>query len=281
MAQRPAAARNIELEQELSARPDDRAAHRAYAEWLTSVGDSQGELITAQLAAEDEPKAARKLKLRAKKLLDEFIETRCVPEFPLLAHRFRAWNKDTNERSPDNVTNWSSSRIDWRRGLIRRVGMWEFPPEMFAQGLALLASPLSRFVEQLCLKKAAIEDLGVVGALSCLRVLELNGASAVSDLAPLRALTRVRYLDLRGTAVADLSPVAAFAALQYVNVERTPVSDLRPLGGLPQLWEVWCQNTKVSAAEAAALRERMGAHPLPPPETRRSGSMARRDVYGP
>jgi hypothetical protein len=126
-------------------------------------------------------------------------------------------------------------RINWRWGLIRSVGMNSWPPTLLLQGLALLASPLAMFVEEVDLWSTAIADLTPLAGLQCLRVLNLGRATKVTDLAPL----------------------ASLRALRTVWLGHTNVASLAPLRALPHLAQFECDHTRVPAAEAAELRARL------------------------
>lgn len=57
----------------------------------------------------------------------------------------------------------------------------------------------------------------------------------LTDLSPLRALTRVEQMNLSDTKVRDLGPLSGLTQLRTLNLSRTNVSDLRPLRGLSHL----------------------------------------------
>ncbi len=258
--------------------PTDRDAYLVYADWLSEQGDPQGELIATAVAAHAEPKKQRKLKMKATQLLAGFIESRCVSEFPQLAHRFRAYQLGDHERSPDKLSTSKVGMITWRWGVITSIGTWEWPAKWQAQTLALLASPLARFAQFIYLRGTPIVDLSPIGAMRSLQEMELIGCTELTDLSPIAGLLDLWKLELQRSAVVELGPLAANRALRYVNVERTKVRSLRALHALPKLWEVWCQETGVTEVEAEALRVAMARHPMPP---KPPGGMDRRDVYGP
>jgi uncharacterized protein (TIGR02996 family) len=290
--------RNPELEAHLVAHPDDRDAHLVYADWLHAAGDPLGEVISTQIAAEDEPPRKRKVKLRAWKLLDEYIERELVPRFPSITHRLRAWNMDVkDERSPDGITNWSSSQILWRWGLPRHVGMTDWPAPMFAEGLAFLADPVGQFVVNLFLRNTALADATPLASLRGLRDLVLRGTpiadvrplaalahleqldlaqTRVSDLRPLAKLPSLYKLYLKGTPVTDLGPLASVKTLEFLSLEDTAVTDLEPRMRLERLWEVWLYRSAVDAAAARALESKMATYPKREP---RAGLSQIRIVY--
>ncbi|MCA3438607.1 MAG: hypothetical protein INF48_14970, partial [Rhodobacter sp.] len=97
----------------------------------------------------------------------------------------------------------------------------------------------------LTLNQTAVSDLAPLAALTALQRLDLD-QTAVSDLAPLAALTALQRLDLDQTAVSDLAPLAALTALRWLSLTRTAVSDLAPLAALPALQMLSLGHTAVS-----------------------------------
>lgn len=226
--------RNPELEDAVASHPEDRDVHLVYADWLQTIGDPQGALIEASIAAADEPARGRKHKLRAKKLLDAFIEDRCIPAYPALEHRFRAW-RDESAYQSDKMFGSSVERIDWRWGLIRMLGMNSWPPTLLREGLALARSPLAMFVETVDLWRSTIDDLTPLSGLRCLREINLG----------------------RATAVTDITPLAGLHELRRVWLSYNRITTLEPLFELPKLEAFDCAETLVPSSQIAALRERI------------------------
>jgi len=278
----PAGMSPARTERRLESAPEDREAHQAYAQWLSSTDPQHAELIQASLDALDEPPRERKRRALARSLQNAFIEERLVPRYPLLAERFRAWSKDRGY-GPDRISNWPATRISWRWGLIRGLGMRDWTAPMLDQGLALFTDPLCRFTEAVDLRGQPLTDLSPLAGLPCLKTATLS-LMPVKDLRPLAGLTRLEQLSLSGTRVTDLkplsglrrlwqlylkdtpvkslAPLAKVASLEFLNLEKTPVTDLKPLMGLRRLWEVWLYDSKVSPKAARALAERMDSWPV-------------------
>jgi hypothetical protein len=234
------------------------------------------------------------------KALDRYIETYWIPKFPLLEHRFRAWNKSAKFKSPDNITNWSSCQILFRWGVIRELGLHDWPQPMFEQGLALLQHPDVRLVEELCLSSTPILDLSVLAPMQALWQLSL-ARTPVRELEPLVALRKLEYLKLhhtkveriealagvplinlylKDTAVTDLRPLAEVTSLEFINLENTKVTDLEPLMDLPRLREVWLYGSTVSKAASEKLETRIKGRPHDEPRSR-MGLCEFPIVYGP
>lgn len=273
---------NRRLERRIETAAEDRDAHADYALWLQGEAEPLGQLISASLDAIDEPPRERRRRALARSMLNAFIEARLVPRYPLLAERFRAWSKDRGNGT-DGIANHSGTKVAWRWGLIRSVGMRDWTGPMLTQGLALLADPLCQFVEQVDLHGAPIDDLTPLSALKCLRRLSLSktplrdlgpiaglkrleqlslSSSPITDLKPLRGLPKLWKLDLRSTKVESLAPLAELSSLEFVDLQSTPVTDLMPLMGLRRLWEVWLYGSKVSKKAARALEDRMDRWPI-------------------
>lgn len=105
--------RNLELDAEILASPDERDAYLVYGDWLTEQGDPRGELVTIQAALDDAP-GDKKLKARVGALhkahdrewLGELWETRFEDSFrPPNTFRWRwgfvesAWLRDSLRES--------------------------------------------------------------------------------------------------------------------------------------------------------------------------------------
>jgi uncharacterized protein (TIGR02996 family) len=292
--------RNPALEKLIADGPEDREAHMVYADWLTAENDPLGEQIATSLAAEKEPKKARQLKVRARKLLEKYIDAELVPRFPQIEHRLRAWKLTIRQESPDGLGSSNWERPEWRSGLIRTFGMHDWPAAMAKEGFRLLADPICAFVEEVYLPKQKIDDLAPIAALPALRCLVLRNSKAVrdvkalaaarrldeldltgtdvTDLSPLAKLPALRKLYLKGTEIRDLSPLSSVKTLEFINLEGTPLKSLSALMNLPLLWEVWLYGSKVPESEARALEKKMDARPAHEPG---SGLSDSKMVYGP
>jgi hypothetical protein len=99
------------------------------------------------------------------------------------------------------------------------------------------AAPLAalRGLRELDLSYASVASLAPIAKLTKLEKLSLFCCARVVDLTPLRALARLRSLDLNSTRVHDLSPLAGLASLRSLDVSSTRVSDLSPLVALDSL----------------------------------------------
>ena len=89
--------RDLELEAQIAAAPDDAGLYAVYADWLTERGDPRGELITIELALETAPLDSR-LRIRQAQLQSE---------------HGAAWVQEL--RVSNRV------KVVWRRGFIHRV----------------------------------------------------------------------------------------------------------------------------------------------------------------
>lgn len=289
----PAHARDAALESAIVEAPQDRDAHRVYADWLQGQGDPLGNVIALALAALDEPKSQRKLKINAVKALDAYVESYWIPRFPALEHRFRAWNKSEKQASPDQITNWGSSKLCFRWGLLREVNMIDWEKAVARAGLALLRHPDARFVEEINMNSVKwFDDPHAFDGLESLRSLDVC-RTKLRDLAPIAKLPRLEALDvfdtpvdridalarcrlrrlnLRSTKVVDLAPLAKMSTLENINLESTEISDIEPLMKLPNLSYAWLYKTKISKADGERLERSIRA---------RVGDTDRPVVYGP
>ncbi|HYN93276.1 MAG TPA: NACHT domain-containing protein [Pilimelia sp.] len=92
--------------------------------------------------------------------------------------------------------------------------------------------PVTRLanLRELLLQGCPAPDLTAIGALSALRVLNLDGCRGITDLSPLASLPRLRHLSLANApAGTDLSPLAA---LRGLHLWLNPGQDVRGLDRL-------------------------------------------------
>ncbi len=93
-----------------------------------------------------------------------------------------------------------------------------------------------------------ITDIAPVRAMTRLQHLTINGSAAhkgsLYDLDPIRDLPRLEYLECGGAYVADLSALAG-AKLRGLSCWGTLVRDLSPLRKLPTIFFLDCQSTRV------------------------------------
>jgi len=280
MTKKPAKlSRDPTLAAAIIANPNDKDAHRVYADWLLDRQDPLGELISLAVAAEDEPKRQRKVKINAQKALARYIESFWVPQFPPLAERFRAWNKTRDDKSKDGAPNLFFAQIMYRWGLIRSLGMTSWPTKMVKPGFALLRHPDCQFIEELTLMRTELVDVSVFAGLRALRTLSLRdtniesldvlaglehltkldcGNTPVKRLGPLAKLPLIE-LEIGGAPISDLSPLAKITTLESLMMAKTKVSNIEPLLALPNLRSVWMYGTRVSAAAKTKLEKTLRA----------------------
>lgn len=99
--------------------------------------------------------------------------------------------------------------------------------------------------------------LSHLGGLSRLKTLSLGDKSRVSDLAPIRGLTRLEFLGLSNSLIDDagLAPVANFRSLHTLLLNHTPITDagLGFLRGLRSLTRLELSGTRITDAGLANL----------------------------
>jgi internalin A len=91
----------------------------------------------------------------------------------------------------------------------------------------------------------SLTDLSPLKDLSKLQTLRISNTQ-VRDLSPLKGLENLQMLYVNYTQVSDLSPLKALANLKRLDVANTQVSDLTPLKALVNLQILWIANTQVS-----------------------------------
>ncbi len=91
-----------------------------------------------------------------------------------------------------------------------------------------------RNLRELTLWENAVTDLAPLGALTALTYLDLDH-NAISDLGPLAGLTALQSLYVGQNEVSDLGPLAGLTALETLSASANQISDLGPLAGLASL----------------------------------------------
>jgi Leucine-rich repeat (LRR) protein len=98
------------------------------------------------------------------------------------------------------------------------------------------------------LRSAKLKDVWPVLALKELNSLSIHGEdrdkSLLTDLPPLKGLTKLRKLTCTHSRVSDLSPLAGLK-LTWLTCDHTNVADLAPLKGMP-LTYLNCEDTRVA-----------------------------------
>jgi len=134
------------FERAIAEKPDDVAAHAAYADWLTEQGDSRGEFIRVQLALEDEtlgPQRRTELRAEEKRLLDAHAREWLGPE--LTALLFPRWFRRLMPKG----------EFAFRRGWLDRLS---FPELEQRVALALARSSATRLLRSLSFEAGGSEE---------------------------------------------------------------------------------------------------------------------------
>ena len=93
-----------------------------------------------------------------------------------------------------------------------------------------------------------VTNLEPLKGLTALQRLDLRGTQ-VANLEPLKGLTALQTLDLSGTQVANLEPLKGLTALQRLDLKGTKVANLEPLKGLTALQTLDLDGTQVANLE--------------------------------
>jgi uncharacterized protein (TIGR02996 family) len=133
------------FEKAIDEKPDDAAAHAAYADWLAERGDPRGEFIRVQLALEDEtvgPKRRTELRAEEKRLLDAHAREWLGPD--LTALFFPRWFRRLMPKG----------QYEFRRGWLDRL---EFPEVEMRVAQALTRCTATRLLRSLSFEAGGSE----------------------------------------------------------------------------------------------------------------------------
>lgn len=87
--------------------------------------------------------------------------------------------------------------------------------------------------------------------------LDLSGNTIIQNIAPLSKLTKIKTLNLAGTAIIDLMPIRSLTRLEWLNCSKTGVESLLPLKYATNLKELYIDSTKVSNIEVLSSFEQL------------------------
>ena len=97
----------------------------------------------------------------------------------------------------------------------------------------------------------AISNISPIKGLTRLTLLDLAGNN-VSDISALSGLTRLMNLRLYNNPISDISPLSGLSQLTFLELSGTSVSDVSALSGLTQLAGLSIANTSISDVSALA-----------------------------
>lgn len=107
------------------------------------------------------------------------------------------------------------------------------------------AFPLLTGLRHLYVGRGSITDLTPIKGLTKLEGLRIS-MNPVSDISPLAGMLQMDRLDLGRTLVRDLGPLKKMTKLTELMLDDTPVDDLGPLAGLSSLERLSIKRTRVS-----------------------------------
>jgi internalin A len=105
--------------------------------------------------------------------------------------------------------------------------------------------PLLTSLHHLYIGRGSITDLTPIKGLTKLEGLRIS-MNPVSDIGPLSAMLQMDRLDLGHTQVRDLTPLKKMSNLTELMLDDTPVDDVSPLAGLAKLERLSLKRTRVS-----------------------------------
>ena len=73
-----------------------------------------------------------------------------------------------------------------------------------------------------------------------------TGVNQISDLSPLKGLTKLKLLKLDDNQISDLSPLKGLTDLKSLSLINNKITDLSPLKGLTNLKELWLSDNEIS-----------------------------------
>jgi uncharacterized protein (TIGR02996 family) len=254
----------------------DEASWSVYADWLSSQGDSRGELIGYEQRAEREtdPERAREWRQRAKQLFERDHQQWLGPlrNITMKPTWTRGFVTEVVLHDPSGTT--ASTLLRMRTGaLLYRLtftrladcqpvaealrGSWIETLEL--RGLATTKiEPLAAIerLRELFLVRCKVDDLAALAELPALERLIIEDSKIDLDafergFAALRHLVLARHgQHLRASErYLDLSPLARLAGLEILDLNRSRVEDLGPLKWLTQLRQLDISDTDVRSLE--------------------------------
>jgi Leucine-rich repeat (LRR) protein len=120
----------------------------------------------------------------------------------------------------------------------------EYPRSSQSAIKSLAGIEVCKGLTRLKLPGHAITDLSPLRALTKLEHLHLYNNPELCDVTPLAELRALQVLYLSQTRVSDLSGLCGHPALTYLSVSETPITDITPLVELPKLETVILRDCK-------------------------------------
>ena len=111
------------------------------------------------------------------------------------------------------------------------------------QDLNKLEAPNTGIIDLTRLEHAAnLKQLN----LGCGQVGATVNRNSISNLSPLRDLSKLNNLQLERNAIKDLSPLAELTGIEWLNLWGNLIENIEPLAGLTQLKGLWLQGNRIS-----------------------------------
>jgi len=219
--------RNLDLERALLAAPDDRSQYAVYGDGLQERGDPRGELIAAQLAADEDPRHQP----LARKLLEDHEKA--------MRDRIPVLRKKDGGLMPQPFA--------WRWGFVEKMKVHNVHVGSIA---ALLAEPELLVVQELDLTRCSKrKDLSRLAGARSLRRLDLS-YNPIEDLEPLNALPELRWLRCWTQSLSELPDLGTLRHLEVLDLNGTRLREVASLAGLESLDELGLAKTSLLGVES-------------------------------
>lgn len=116
----------------------------------------------------------------------------------------------------------------------------------------------SRHLTHLFLSRNAISSLDPLRALGSIEFIQLNENRNLSDLSPLSAMTKLRYIQSNGCSIADLSPIRGLRSLVELTLRENEIVSLEPLSQLENLQIADFSNNEVTNLKGIGPLKKLG-----------------------
>ena len=110
-------------------------------------------------------------------------------------------------------------------------------------------------VKSIYFRHNTLDDISIVSKMQNLESFDIAAAEKVSDLSPLKGLTKLKKVVVEKNNISDLSPLKGLTELEEVHLWSNPIEDISPLLGLKKLKVIVITRTKVSKQDVEKLQK--------------------------
>ena len=110
-------------------------------------------------------------------------------------------------------------------------------------------------VKSIYFRHNTLDDISIVSKMQNLEIFDIADAKKVSDLSPLKDLSKLKRLLVMQNNISDISSLRELTELEEAQLWNNPIEDISPLLGLKKLKIIDITRTKVSKQDVEKLQK--------------------------